>query len=380
MENQDIVLKFFLAVIVLLCTGSAISAIRHIWRYNIKETRALSEVLGKLRSMENNSPEEDSGGRTDPRPKQLVAVQDILEGLPGATIIADRLALIGKMRGLRVKVNIRTLQQMTLAREASLKGLSLPESAANTSMMLGLLGTIVGLTFMLHNMSGFQPANMGQIDIASWTKSIESVNKIMSSMKMGFGATMAGLVSAILLSALNFFLAASQSRFLSKLDRDTTEVILPATVPATEDESLLEQVSLQLERSFSELTHLAGENKDTMERVEALRNGFLEIVDVVKQSNRSDNTDRVVGLVAKLGEIMNQVSGVSHSVVRLSDEMPNILQQVQTASAGNLARIDKLINLYEQQRSLMNWPYHIKVVLGFMASLNVALIIYVLVR
>ena len=378
MQTVDIVLTCFVVVISGLFIFSAYWAASHKQRYSGKESIALDYVKAKLGRVDASAIAQGTG--ITKTPKVITPVQDLLEGLSKETIIADRLTLIGRMRESRVKVSIGALQQMTLAREASQSWLALPSYAASTSMMLGLLGTVVGLSIMLQNMSQFQPVDASQMTMDTWMKSVEGIRGVVGGMKAGFAATVAGLVSAILLSMMNFRMGSAQSEFLNSLDRFTVEELLPATVPATEDESLLEQISLQLETSFTRLEELAGTSQDTLVQLNAIQKGFIDIVDAVRSTTRTEATERAQGLISRLSGVMDQMAGVNQSVITITEGLPKLFKQVESVNAGTFSRIDALINLYEQQRSLLDWPLHLKVVFGFMALLNIALVLYILFR
>ena len=192
-------------------------------------------------------------------------------------------------------------------------------------------------------------------------------------MRTGFSSTLAGLLSAITLGWLNQRLAHAQAAFLDRLDRFTTEELLPATVPGTDDENLLEKVSLQMEGHFKRLDEVAKNNEATLRELNSLEKGFIEIVATIRQTTRSEASDRIQALVGKLSGVLENMAVVNQSVVNVTEAMPKMLQRVEGVNTASISRIDRLIDTYEHQRALQQWPLQVKVVFGFMAILNLFL-------
>jgi biopolymer transport protein ExbB/TolQ len=231
----------FVSLITLLGLVASGTAILHMRRYNRTEGDALQYVIDKLNRMPK--PGADSSEADAPRVRRLVPVADLLAGINPHRLIADRLSLIQKLRESHTKVNLAALQQMTLARESSSVTLGLPSFAASLSMMLGLLGTVIGLAIMVQHIGEKMPDNlMDPAAVANWENAFRGA---LEAMRFGFSSTMTGIAAAIVVGFLNQRLAHSQAAFFDRLDRFTAEALLPATVPATEDESLLEKVSTQ---------------------------------------------------------------------------------------------------------------------------------------
>ncbi|MGH7340988.1 MAG: hypothetical protein ACREKH_10905, partial [Candidatus Rokuibacteriota bacterium] len=134
-DPSILVWPVFVLAILLVSAAGVSSALHHTGRYNGTETSALSYVADKLtRTLETSAATAAGTDIADPRPRRLVAPADLLEGLSKTTLIADRLALIQRMRESQVKVNLSALQQLTLAREAAVKWLTVPGFTANLSM------------------------------------------------------------------------------------------------------------------------------------------------------------------------------------------------------------------------------------------------------
>lgn len=345
---------------------------RHRRRYRLDEARGLNYVKRILEQLITTTTD-NSNNIVENKGRRLIPINDLMEGLSPNTIIHDRLALIKRMRESLVKINVNTLQELTMARESKQKGLHLPAFAANLSMMIGLLGNVLGLCIMVYQMGLELPKNTSAITMDSLTESTKHIHGILAGMNIGLIPTMTGLLSAIVLSLLNHSLAYAQSFFIDDLDRFTIEQLLPSTVPATEDESLLERVSLQLEESFGQLQQISQDNQETIKELNSIQDVFLQIVKNIRESTKTEVSERLL-------ELIGRFSAVNQAVVNYTDSLPKFSQEFKDVCAANTGRTDKLISLYEEQRSLFHWPWHIKAVFSCMAILNLTLLGIVLFR
>jgi methyl-accepting chemotaxis protein len=239
-------------------------------------------------------------------------------------------------------------------------------------MMVGLLGTVFGLSIMVQHIGTALPND--PFDVAQVEKWRGEFSSVLSAMRTAFSSTLAGLTWAIALGLLNQRLAHAQAAFLDKLDRFTTEDLLPATVPGSQEESVLESVSLQMESNFKRLDDVAQNNQDILKELNAIEKGFLQIIDAIRQTTRSETSDRVQSLVAKFSAALDEMAKVNRSVVNVSEAMPRLLERVEESNVASISRIDRLIEAYEHQRSLIQWPLQVKVVFGFLVALNLVLI------
>jgi hypothetical protein len=357
----------FVTLITILGILASSAAIHHTKRYQSTETSALQYVVDKLKRLSELHSDAAKSQKTH-GPKTLIPISALEEGLSKKTLIADRLSLIRRMRESHVKVNLSALQQMTMARESSIRWLALPSSATSLSMMLGLLGTVLGLSIMVQHIGAALPKD--PFDVAQVEKWRTEFATVLDAMRTGFSSTLAGLSFAILLSFLNQRLAHAQAAFLDRLDRFTTEDLLPATVPGSQDESVLEAVSLQMESNFKRLDDVANNNQDILKELSSIEKGFIQIVDTIRQTTRSEASDRMQSLVGKFSEALEQMAKVNQSVVNISDAMPKLLDRVEKTNTASISRIDRLIESYEHQRSLIQWPLQVKLVFGFLVALN----------
>ncbi|HEY0094133.1 MAG TPA: MotA/TolQ/ExbB proton channel family protein, partial [Archangium sp.] len=259
--------RLILLLLFALGVVAATAAIRHLHRYRTVEHKALDDVRAKLRGIRAREEAEVAEG-SRPAVPAPVELDELREHVPPGTLIGDRLAALARMKQARVKVNLEALQQITLLRENASVGLAFPGYAADLAMMLGMLGTFVGLCLMLMQMQGVLPSATGVPAAGGFAEAAQSLGGIIASKKTAFVTTLVGLACAIAVSALNFFLARAQAACYGALESFTTEELLPATVGAVEDETAMEKLSLQLSDTFASLGSLSEHQAGNLERLQ----------------------------------------------------------------------------------------------------------------
>jgi biopolymer transport protein ExbB/TolQ len=373
--------KTITALIVIFGVVAAWQALRHRGRYLGYEAHWLAEVGKKLHDARVRTPSASEPSDPDSESSLLVELSTLTKAAPEASLIGLRLKAIDRMRQARVKVNVAALQQVTLLREHAKLSLAFPGYVASVAMMLGLLGTFIGLAQMVGQIE-FQLAQAKQAQAAladartagkpapktdagtvaaarpaatptgkpaatsagatwpappragtlpaarsvqTWTAPIEGLTAIIASKKTVFSCTIVGLICSIGLSFLNFLLARAQSAFYSQLERFTVEELLPATVPGVEGETALERVSLRLGDSFERLESLAKGHTRTIEQLRAMEKGFQVIVDNVVTLTRQGDQKSAAEATATLATVITQLTHVSGSVTGLVEAIPQML-------------------------------------------------------
>jgi hypothetical protein len=329
---------FFLLLALGGTAGSA--ALRHRGRYRGRETRTLEEVRAKLRRIrdaeQEGEPAEEEGARPPlPAPVELHLLR---EHVPADTLIGDRLAALDRMKQARVKVNVDALQQMTVLREQSSFGLAFPGYAVDLAMMLGMLGTFIGLCMMLLQMQGVLPSAEGVPAAGGFAEAAASLGSIIASKKTAFVTTLAGLACAIAVSFLNFLLARAQSAFYDRLERFTTAELLPATVPAVEGETAMEKLSLQLSDTFASLGSLSEHHAGNLERLQEMETSFGTIVNSIRAITQQSARGPAEEAAGALTALVKQLADANDALVKVAESVAlSAVQQRQQSLAAAAA-------------------------------------------
>jgi|GEM_PF-1477729 len=322
----------------------------HARRYRVRETGALASVraaLARAREKEQAdaaaadaaaasetaeaSGEAGEGGEAEaaegagearPRGPTLVPLDVLQKSMPrGETLIGDRLAELARMKQARVRVQVDALQQMTVMRENARPGLAFPGYAVDLCTMGGMLGMFIGLCMMLLQMQGVLPGD-GAVAESGFREASASLGAIIASKKTAFVTTLVGLTCAIGVSILNFWLVRAQSAFYDQLERFTVAELLPATVPAVEDETAMEKLSLQLAESFEKLGDVARAQEKNAELQKGMQEAFSATVDSLRtlalqaasRGAESESGGALAGVVQQMADAHAQLVKTAQSV------------------------------------------------------------------
>lgn len=238
------------------------------------------------------------------------------------------------MKQARVRVTVDALQQMTVMRENARAGLAFPGYAVDLCTMGGMLGTFIGLCMMLLQMQGVAPDG-GEGAAGGFAQASASLGAIIASKKTAFVTTLIGLTCAIVVSFLNFLLARAQAAFYDALERFTAGELLPATVPAEEDETVMEKLSLQLAESFAKLGDIARIQERSGELQKGMQEAFSETVASIRSlalvaATRGPDTDGG-GAVAAL---VKQVADNNATLVQSLEDVARAARRPEVRSSS----------------------------------------------
>lgn len=366
----------------------ALAALRHRYRYQQTERNWLETVRGRLhRIYESQQPGQPDDATEAPK---FVAVQvelrELAEGIPLSSLIGDRLNTIGRMKQARARVNIDALQQSTILKESSQWTLSFPSYVVSLVMMLGLLGTFIGLSVMVVDIQQALPAGGAESSSTQWSASISSLGQILAGKKTAFSATLAGLFFSIVVSMLNFALARAQSDLYDRLERFTTEELLPAVVPAFDDETPWEKLSMQLGDSFEHLQALTTEQSHAAEQLMAVEKAFGTIIANVEAITHRAVTTPLQSMTGEMTNVIGQIAQVNGAVVGLTEKLPQLVQTfrqthqstlsaISTAMEAQRAGIERLTHAVEAKSAFFSSNGRV-----FAAGIAVALLIAILLQ
>jgi biopolymer transport protein ExbB/TolQ len=330
--------KLIVLVILGLLAGAVRAARRHLRRYG-RERTDLAQLATRLRESAAPTPVPPEDGapvpaeaRPEPRHVSPADLAALRRDLAPESLIAERLEAIEKLRTRQVRVNPNALQELSRARDEARPGMAVPGAVAGLATMLGLLGTFIGLAIMVQEIQFVLPTGSDAVTYDSWSQSVENLSRVLGGIKTAFSTSLVGMVCSLLASLLAFRLRLVQARFFERLERFTTEELLPAAVPAVEDESLLDRVSLQLENSFSRLDDLYRQNQEALKDMTGAQRAFLDIVEEIRKITRSEASRNLEG-------VLEQVAQANRSVLAVADQLPKIVHAVE---AGQRRLIDRL--------------------------------------
>lgn len=343
----NLIIGIFLAI-------SFLMGISHIKRYKNHEKKSLekarknvSEHLSTLTShmatAENENEKSDGKGFPD----LLIDVDELKAGLDSESIICQRIDTISNMRKFRVKVNVDVLQHATLTSEASKLGITLPSFTMSLSMILGLFGTFIGLALMVTKISLLLP-NPDALDLSAsiLMNTISDMDTVFQGISTAFSTSIVGIGSAIFCLYISFQLTRNQTAFLHELDIFTAENLLPVTVPAVEEEHLLEEVSFEVRNSFEQLNAIFNKNTKIIEELNAIENSFKTIISSIREITDREESRNFEGVLGHLAETNLRLTQITSS-------WPDLIKVMQNYAQDNRSNMESFTQMIDKQQELL---------------------------
>jgi hypothetical protein len=321
--------KFITLLIITAGMVAWLCARRHTRRYKRDEPAALDLVRRRLKI------------EVEANPNKMIPLEKLYEPVKsGASLIADRLAAIAKLRQVSVKVSVNSLQQMSLLKESSNLSLAIPAYVTGLAMMLGLLGAFIGLALMAQEIQ-MAASNIRATSLPAIRNNLSEITR---GLKTGFSTSLIGLACSITVSWLNLLLARAQSRFYDELERFTTEDLLPKTVPAVEGDSLLEEVTHRLNNGFARIETITHEHTQNVERLQSVEEAFGKIIENIKNITHHEANAGNVDFIGGVTNVIQQMTQVNQAVVALTQQVPRITADFQKTQKETLQELSKLLN------------------------------------
>jgi hypothetical protein len=353
--------RTIILLIVVLGGFGGLCALRHWGRYRGTERHWLITVRDRLRRAQEarhapGAPAEMIDGADipvmveEPRPPEttpIIDLHELTEGVPRDTLIGDRLRTIIRMKQARVRVNVDALQQSSVSKESAKWTLSFPAYVVSLVMMLGLLGTFIGLSLMVVDIQQSLPGSGAHATTTQWAASVSSLGRILAGKKTAFSATLAGLFFSIIVSLLNFALARAQSDFYDRLERFTAEDLLPATLPAFDDETPWEKLTTQLGDSFEHLQMVASEQTRSAEQLLAVEKTFATVIENIESITQRAATAPLQGMAGEISSVIGQLTEVNGALIALTERLPQIVNAFRQTHQATLGEISSAMSAHQ---------------------------------
>jgi biopolymer transport protein ExbB/TolQ len=310
--------------------GSVGIALFHIYRYNgagsfpIKFFWSENESLKKVE--EKVSTE-----------KILLAPGEVFDAdvlgkikeAPGKqSLIFDRLETIINLQKSYARIDLDILQAATQTKESASRTLEIPGYFIGFAMLIGLLGTIIGLSVMIGNMqealSLQQPATYEFI-----SENREKVLRVLGSMQSAFWATMGGLSCSIVSSLFNYFMHVSQARFYKRLDTFTVEELLPLVFRSKETSDLLKDANDNIEKTFSRLQNIGQDIMNNTQKLNAVHESFNTIITNLERITQNPLRNEMQQIFQQLTLAIAETAKTNQSVQNTVQYLPRVIELME---------------------------------------------------
>lgn len=294
-------------------------------------------------------------------------------GAPKRTQLGSRIARVMRLRqaGLGQR---ETLQRLTAERIDGYGALA--RYIGVTLTLLGLLGTVFGLSFALLKIQG---ALEGLHDIEGLRLLTEALGGTLRGMKTAFGCTLAGLIGAIAISFLNHTVRRAQSRVTASLEEFVICELLPALekVDPNADESAkafantLSSASTELNQVRETILAAAAEYRQGSQEMARVVEGLQAIMQSFSSStstltgNQQAFTQTMSETRAAIGSLTEAVTGqfedlrtFTASCNQVMGERLNVMEQ---STKSNLSLQENLHALAQNfQPAVLEYHNHFK--------------------
>ena len=323
-----------------------------IWHRRLlrQELADIANVENKLDEWDNEretlieaaANEEEAADQVNPdlrlRPTELDARLKELESMArDGSHIRHRIVAIRRLRAHQVKVNLDTLQQLTWAEERTRRGIETPRQVAGWVMMLGVVGTFVGLSDMVQEIRIHIPE--GQVGVDDMIASLKDLKNVLQGMQTAFSTSVDGMLVALLSAWFAFSVQRLQGQMFSVLESVTVGKLIPASVSSLDDDSILERISIQMEQAFAHLESVTEQNLSSMQEFSAAQGALQSIVKDVQAILNAESRQDVRAVIDRIVETNTLVG-------KLVDKLPDIVVALGTTNRElneGLAQLDKTV-------------------------------------
>jgi biopolymer transport protein ExbB/TolQ len=278
-------------------------------------------------------------------------------GVPMRTLLGERIRRIMQLREAGMG-NRDVLQQLTTEHIGGYG--SLARQIGSSLTLLGLLGTVFGLSLALLSIGDASVGIKGIDDLSKLSRALAGT---MGGMKTAFGCTLAGLLTALSLSFLNHGLRRLQSEVVGELEEFLVCRFLPIVEKIDPDaDSAAKAFAGVLERVSAQLTTLS---ENMVGAAEAYRGGSAVVQGTL------DKLDRTV---SDFSTVMTGVASGQKNFTETMDETRKTLaavklavEQTGTLLGNQVAQVHSdLVEYGEMQRSVMGHHEDFKRLVGEM--------------
>lgn len=251
------------------------------------------------------------------------------------SLALHRLSTIAALRNRRVKINLSTLQGLTIGRLRALTELAAPARGAHAAMMLGILGTFLGLAVLVQDIKAVLPAAEAGWNPETWTQGLQNVAAVVAGIKTAFSTSLVGMGASLLLTLIGHKLTDHKQRYLSNLEDFTVESLLPNLALDLEDKSLFDGVSRRIEEAFDQLETSFSRNESMLDRLSGIQESYLDIVNQIRELTGTQSGQGMVELAEGLAQ-------ANTSILTVAETLPRAVTAIERSQQQFLARLNPL--------------------------------------
>lgn len=324
-------------LVIYLITGLFLIALacllKHLWRYKRKEETALAGIKANASHVEHN-------------PSPATKCDALLSGVDRTSLAADRVNAIYEIVSQGHPADQEQLASVTNEKEGSRLGILTISYITRSLILLGLLGTFLGLTMvalrfdsLLIQVDTSTVANL----LGSMAKTTANIRKTTEGLITAFSTTLWGLSGTIILAFSVLFLEHSRQKFLAHLEDFTALVLLPIFNPRLLPEAI-ENSSKQLATSAIEIRNTIADLKTSAETTLQSVTGLDSIVNSFQATAVSFQGSAEMINTAQL-QVNQTVADLSAKVAAADNHDASLFNHVQQILNQLGAQQQQLVSL-----------------------------------
>lgn len=242
--------------------------------------------------------------------------EEVLDAVQSARISPKRYVY----RAIRAVQNVKGLDGKVEMLGESFRETYAPHSSwsryiAGILILLGLMGTIVGLSEAIINLRSILSGMGGDIERDTFEKMIKEILGSLSFMETAFSTTFCGFIFFLILSFLDHVYLRAEEAFLKVFEAFNSNVLIPFFTPRQAENSLASLTNI-LKGATSSLIEVSGGIRDLVQMVTSNQEIYLKLADTLH------------GTVGDVGVFQKELAGrygkleqMTQEFIRLSGEL-----------------------------------------------------------
>lgn len=212
-------------------------------------------------------------------------------------------------------------------------------------LMIGLLGTFAGLLMALNEMGRIILTLQGDVNIGEVMKRL---NDPIVGMSVGFGSSLFGVASAIILSVKGYILEKNQAVFVEDIQDWINSLIIESTV-SSEDGSVVQNGG-SMSQIMALFTEKISEFTQSMEKSNKANESILKVLSQSIDGESKAAKDEM----AALENISNGLKDLNINNYQSSSSLIDAVQDLSSATINSGRSIKSMLELQEKNNKLLS--------------------------
>jgi hypothetical protein len=213
------------------------------------------------------------------------------------------------------------------------------------SMMIGLLGTFSGLLMSLNEMGTIVLSLQGDVNIG---EVMRRLNGPISGMSIGFGSSLFGVASAIILSIKGYILEKNQAMFIEDVQDWISSLIMDS--PTTSSDGVVSSAGGSMSQIMEIFTDKISDFTSSMEESNKANENILKILTQSIDGESKAAKDEM----AALENISSGIKDLNISSYQSSSSLVSSIEDLSAATVNSGRSIKSMIELQEKNNELLS--------------------------